>query len=76
MISNQFWVGAVDHRISAAIVFFVLMLLLLNVNAAGMKPFSVIPAAFDITALCPRCTPSKSPSATAVLLPAAADFVI
>ncbi len=27
MISNQLWVGAVDHRISAAIVLFVLMLL-------------------------------------------------
>ena len=28
MISNQLWIGAVDHRISAAIVLFVLMLLL------------------------------------------------
>ena len=28
MISNQLWIGAVDHRISAAVLFFILLLLL------------------------------------------------
>ena len=28
MINNLSWIGAVDHRISAAIVFFILLLLL------------------------------------------------
>ena len=38
MISNQSWVGAVDHRISAAIVFFVLMLLLNTGKKHGSFP--------------------------------------
>ncbi len=38
MISNQLWVGAVDHRISAAIVLFVLMLLLNTGKKRGLFP--------------------------------------
>ncbi len=38
MISNQLWVEAVDHRISAAIVFFVLMMLLNTGKKRGLFP--------------------------------------
>lgn len=49
MISNQFWVGAVDHRISAAIVLFVLMLLLNTGKKRG--PF-LLRAAVTLAVMC------------------------
>ena len=51
MISNQLWVGAVDHRISAAIVFFVLMLLLNTGKRRSLFPLRA-GAALAVMCLC------------------------
>ena len=49
MISNQLWVGAVDHRISAAIVLFVLMLLL---NTGKKRRFFLLRSGVTLAAMC------------------------
>ena len=49
MISNQLWIGAVDHRISAAIVLFVLMLLL---NTGKKRGRFLLRAGITLTVMC------------------------
>ncbi len=49
MISNQLWVGAVDHRISAAIVFFILVMLL---NTGSRRRLFPLRAAAALVTMC------------------------
>ena len=49
MIHNFAWIGTVDHRISAAVVFFVLMLLL---NKGEKRPLFPLRALGVLAAMC------------------------
>ena len=49
MISNLSWIGAVDHRISAAIVFFILLLLL---STGAKRRFFPLRAALTLVVMC------------------------